>query len=532
MRFRILNSTAVVHIHQKQIPAAKKALHEAFLSRNLASPRFVRMALITRARTEVARGKLNEAMVSFEEARRANLEELMPGNYLKDTFKACLKKRDDALLIETIKKWKPMERLAFMTWDFDDSGWDDHEALSRAAFRTGQQEYLYQAYDEVLKLLENVNAAAPVRFQLAIVKWYVGLDAEGAKSLLNETLDSTTSGESYAFTNEDPATTLVYATVMMTEIIYAQYRTTPDHARKAELYVELQGLTQRPLARSIAPPKSDLAYHSLTLARMARKMASAAEYQRQMQNAFGVCYEALVDNVNWNDGFNLSMLAIVLSSMGGLETEAQFMLSAQFSKLDPAVKDEYSDSGSESEDEGEDKKTNGVKDAGKEDDGDEDYEGKDDDDEDGEDDEEEDDSLPSDEGDLADNFYSCDGECHPTTQWLAWKGRPMYTCLICSDTCLCEPCYHKRQEYNKLGAERANEACRASAGAVYCGFDHKYVRGPIPGWKGIKDGVMTVESSGGEEGGRIEVKFTEWLKEVKEVKWKEAWKRFWLKEDL
>src|ERR1700743_837632 len=108
-----------------------------------------------------------------------------------------------------------MERLAWMTWNFDDDGANDHEKFRRAAARAGQQENLCQAYEEVIKLLDNLNAAAPIRYQLAAARWIVDLDLEAAKALLNETLDTSTSGYPFALTNEDPVYTLVCAILSM-----------------------------------------------------------------------------------------------------------------------------------------------------------------------------------------------------------------------------------------------------------------------------------------------------------------------------
>ena len=207
------------------------------------------------------------------------------------------------------------------------------------------------------------------------------------------------------------------------------------------------------------------------------------------------------------------------------------MLSAQFSKLDPAVKMELSDSDSDSGD----KKVNGVK-YMRDDDGknyvkdgqseDEDVSSEEEEEENAdEDNEDKNDALSTDEDDLSQDVY-CNGECKPRTTWNAWKDRPMYVCVTCSNTCLCEECYHKRQGYNRNGGDAA---CRDSVGTNYCGTNHKYVKGPIQGWKGITDGVMTIEGPNGKE--MIKVKFREWLEELKNVKWKAAWEQFWLKED-
>ena len=535
--FQVLNLLANIHLGKKDNKSANKRICEALSKSESMTPKLVRAGLITRAKVEVAESRKDAAVASYEQARLAEPDEPLPGDVLKAQFNACLDQREDTKLVEMFKAWKPMERLAWMTWDYSETGYDDHESLRRAVARSGQQEYLFHAYEETIKLLDNLDAAAPIRYQLAGTYWTVSGNFEAAKVLMNETLDTSSSGYPFALTNEDPTYTLVCAILEISEIIYEQFRTTSDPMIKAQLYTEIRGLMNRNLAQSVASLKSELAHHSLTIARMARKMAPAHEFQQIIESSFNLCYEALTDKVGWNDMLNLCELAALISNPEGLETEARILVSAQFSKLDPAVKDDYSESDSD-----DDEQDNGTDQSGDDEDAqdtsktaDEDEEDTDENSQQTEDNEEEEDEneddedgdpLPTDEGDLSDVWSTCDGECWPAKVWRAWKGQPMYVCITCCNTCLCEDCYNKRQEYNRQGGDAA---CRASVGSMYCGTNHRYIRGPIPGWKGITDGIMTIEGENGEE--MIKVKFTDWLDELKNVKWKEAWEKFWIKED-
>jgi hypothetical protein len=60
---------------------------------------------------------------------------------------------------------------------------------------------------------------------------------------------------------------------------------------------------------------------------------------------------------------------------------------------------------------------------------------------------------------------------------------------------------------------------------TYCGKNHRYIKGPIKGWKGVKDGVMRIER---DDGSLEETEVRDWLKDLHEKRWGEAWDKFWL----
>jgi hypothetical protein len=108
---------------------------------------------------------------------------------------------------------------------------------------------------------------------------------------------------------------------------------------------------------------------------------------------------------------------------------------------------------------------------------------------------------------------SCDGECGRS--WGQWEV-PIYFCLLCTNCDLCPTCYNKRMAQNRGEP--------TTYWRPYCGENHRYAKGPIKGWKGIKGGVMRIE---GEDGKVEEIKVQDWLKELKTVRWEGAWKNFW-----
>jgi hypothetical protein len=94
-------------------------------------------------------------------------------------------------------------------------------------------------------------------------------------------------------------------------------------------------------------------------------------------------------------------------------------------------------------------------------------------------------------------------------------------CVVCTNCDLCEECWKKRDRSNK--GEEWKDWKR------YCGDDHRYIRGPIKGWKGVKDGLLRLEGEDGKE--TIEILFTQWVAGIQE-RWKEAWLGFWKRDVL
>lgn len=455
-------------------------------------PKLLRQYLVACAQAEAGAESLEMAIQSYAEAEKADPEEPMPGDLLHEEIKVIQRKNDPYETIKVIKSWKPMERFTWMTWDYWNAMWF-HEDFRRAAGRCGQQDFMVQSYQEVIMLLDRLDSSAPLKYELAVAHYRVREDLEAAKSLLNEILDKPSTGQLYALTNEDPANLLPLAISFMASLNYEQFRRTRDPTIKMSLYLETKELTQKKLAQSIAVSRGGLLHHSLIVARMARKMIGAQEFYNVLNETFSRCYEALTDKVGWNDAEVCLTLGVVLSRLEGLEEEARIAISCILAEL-----------GTDEEDGENDKQGGEVINGAKEDAGEKDAG------------EEDDDTNDADEGDLSGIQFYCDGDCDPNVEWEKWKDNQIYVCLTCDKVILCESCHAKRLSYNK-GAE-------SQVGATYCGKDHEYIVGPLPGWNGIKDGVMRIE-------GREDVKFRDWLDDLKERKWKEAWDRFWLAED-
>ncbi len=84
--------------------------------------------------------------------------------------------------------------------------------------------------------LDRVDAGAPIRLQLASVYWDVCEDAEKAKAVIVEILESNSTGWPWRFTNEELQTTLVDALLdAESDIINEEFRATGDRERKLQL---------------------------------------------------------------------------------------------------------------------------------------------------------------------------------------------------------------------------------------------------------------------------------------------------------
>ncbi|KAI0134064.1 hypothetical protein BJ170DRAFT_729328 [Xylariales sp. AK1849] len=344
----VLLANIQMNLDSPDLDTAFRSIAEALSNPVSISHSLLRNAYVTQAKIQAARENLDDAVASYEEARRANPDEPLTGDILQDEF---LANKDNGTSVDLVKKWTLYEQLAWMTWEYDD---DDahHFHFQKAAIMAGESDFVVKVYNEVIDLLDHFDAGVPLYVQLA--RWYYlsGGTLEAAKAQCLAIVDSDSNGQLYHFTNEDPSTTLIIGITELTDIIYEQ------------------DLTYRRLARAVTVTMTGLIHRDVVLARMARKVGPSHDFQDMLDTAFGDSHEALLDNVAWNDAMNLNALAEVLSNLDRLERDTQILLSAQFSKFDTASDDE---------------------------------------DDDDEDDDAE--SLPDDEGDLTGKSLRCDGVC-------------------------------------------------------------------------------------------------------------------------
>lgn len=95
-----------------------------------------------------------------------------------------------------------------------------------------------------------------------------------------------------------------------------------------------------------------------------------------------------------------------------------------------------------------------------------------------------------------------------------WWSEHLYHCLICVDCDLCHGCWERRKNAKEH---------RVEGKLIYCGRNHKYMKGPIAGWRGVQAGKIIRR-------GKLPLDFDDWLNGLKDARWPNAWKKFWTDE--
>ncbi|QSS59361.1 hypothetical protein I7I51_08796 [Histoplasma capsulatum] len=464
----------------------------------------IRKALLVRGDCESEMDKLNEAVESYGKARAIWPTEILDGKSLNGITSILGEQERFAELIENVEQWTFWERMAWLTSEDEDNR---HDTFRQAAAKVGKEDFLIKTYEEIIAYLDHSKSSATIRWELASFYQTIKGDFATAKHQFYKIID----GDSFISpaTGDEDLSTLSETQLDLTDIIYEEFRRADTVENKIASMDELKKLQTR--RRRAAVDDGDVyeTAGSIVLANMFRKMGPAHEFKNVLEKTFQKCMSSLTDDRGWNDQNSMCLLAKVLASVGGLEREAQIAFSAQFYIVDPAVEhfwsnDEESEWSTDSEDGSCESNTSsdsgswlsesdtsaGSSKSGKRRNKNEDF-------------------APN-------TDYVCNGECEDD-DIESWDDGVVYLCMICCNCDLCEECYQKRQAHNKNSTE--NNHWRR-----YCGANHWYIKGPVEGWKGIKDGYMTI----GEE----KIKFLDWLEEIRTTKWKKAWEQFWMKEDV
>ena len=507
--------------------------------------------IINQARCEIKVGELDKAIAIMDKVYK-DMDDFLDGKFVDD-ITAELEKREDfekiILVVEQLK------RLDLLVWLGFESA-EGNDRFQRAAWKCKKEDFLIKTYNTLITEADKYNIGARVRNQLATVYRFVFPNYKEAKRLLFEILDEK---RHVAFDDADEDFVFL-ARLQIADILTEQFRTAVDPKEKAILCGEMKNLA---LQHSLTMSNGFEPYESQTtvsLALMLGKLGPTSEFQDLMEKTFRKGIDSLTDTEAWNDSMGFRLLAKVLAFIPELRRDAQIAYSLIFSSVDEGILNPQEEAvggnaaaGTEGKMEaivkGEAVAPTGVEkhisstetisltsstaqlnlgmteqtqevlsltnDASIS--------------------SEETEDSPTTE-DL--NPYSsifCNGCSAPFSDWNLGS---VYLCIVCTNCDLCEDCWKKRDRCNK--GEEWTDWKR------FCGEGHRYIRGPMVGWKGVKGGVLrfagaeeekTAEGEkdgveGGDGKGRgEEIVFEEWIRGL-QCRWEEAWTHFWKREEL
>lgn len=413
------------------------------------------------------------------------------------------------------------------------------KGLQTGAMTTGQTEWLLDMYREtaMMEELRGINSTILIRW----AGFYQVIGTPDtilkAKVLLNKVVDS-----------HGMMQTVTQASFQLSDILLEEFRHTTRPGEKMAAYREMQDLARRvkeAMGTEFDPTQSQT---MIPLAHMTRKM-DAFEFQQSLDRTFAGCVEALTDDVGWNDKLSMRVLARVLALVG-LERDAQIAATCQVYVInleifkrendwklirndDDASTVEYNSGSDDGEVSGSD---DGEPEASNEPVAD-----------DPEpraspevDEEKQDDEAPGSEagetegtGKGGDGSAAGDAGGEFATGHLNWAGAPIFCkgcgieacdwttgpvhlCYYCTEVDLCQTCFNMR------AMKIAGEPIEDEEWRLPCPDGHRHIQAPIEGWESLWEGVLTI---GGEK-----LPFSQWLLELKEKRWPEAWERFWADE--
>lgn len=503
---------------KKAFEVANAAVNE--LSANSVPPPLKRTVFTTYARAQHKLGQADAALDSFAKAKASDPDGVTPGEDLVDELKVTEKKADRTEYIRMLKQWSLVERITWIASDYADKGEERHAVFCDIASETGEQGFIVNFYEEAIDFLDNLNAALPLRLDLATIYFEVCQQPSKALEILDKILDSRATGFRFPILGGTALWMMTRAVDCMTNVQLELFRKSRDPVYKAERLASQANFMQRPLSLDV--PRTSpfwMSSHRVGLAYMYLIMGPLERFQEKVQSLLDDCFAGLNDTVGWNDAPYLWMLAQTLALMSKalrddkkLRQYARIAGSAILSRIvHPANDNEEKTESDGCKDENEkamEKKDSIIekpdKSPAEEDQSDVDAS-----------DEEEDIGLPpSDEGDLLsdDTYYTCGGFCNPERKFRWWGNRSAYLYVTFASGMICEEC--------QAECDAVQRGERPFKGRHFYGIGQDKLKLPIEGWRGVKDGVIRIE---GEE----DIKMDDFLKKLETEVCKDAWERIW-----
>jgi hypothetical protein len=343
--------------------------------------------------------------------------------------------------------------------------------LARAAAETGQIDYVLQMYDEFEKRHRYIEwAFRPIAFHYVDIYCQVlgaPSDLQAAKARLRDYLDKQPRTAGWQVRTGD----ISLAYQHLADIVFEEFRAAKMVDAKAGALVELKkvvGEVTEFFGKSFDASQSQL---TIPLARMQKRLGPTADYIATLDGVFRGCIDALHDDVSWNDGASLRMLAKVLQCAAPKDEYFQHAASVAASCRLYILDMEIWKRGQETVIDGSD-------------------------------------------GDKWDMDKGASIRCDACSKAIkSWTDDVAYLCTYCTGTELCLACFDERAASEK-SAERPWR--------VICPKGHRHVKAPVQGWRGVKNGILHFETR--------QIKFQDWLDQVK-TSWATLWERFWDEDD-
>lgn len=235
-------------------------------------------------------------------------------------------------VIEMILDLTPVQRVTLLTHSgFWENGADPeiHRQLFKAALALDRVDDLLRSYSQVVRSLEIENAGAIWSKYLAHVHWRGKDDTVAAKEVIMKALNSSYSRPGFALVNVDAGLITVRNINIVSDIIYAQFQQSNNLATKQKLLKEIEDIPQLRLPQSLQINLASTIPYLLVQARMLQKIGSAQEYRNVLQQAFDICWQNLHDSLTSNDSINITLLSRVVGQLPTMQREAEILSSTQ-----------------------------------------------------------------------------------------------------------------------------------------------------------------------------------------------------------
>lgn len=464
-------------------------------------------------------------------------------------------------LMKHMKKWSEETYKTWLSWVFQN---ESRASLSRfrvAALAAQEEKMMLKRVIQFTRSMSRTGHRFWALYELAWTFRYTLGQTSDSRRVLRHLLEAKT---------HPTARKLLYdARIDLADIIYTDFRGAVRRNQKESLLKEMNGL----------PPldNEDLANSliSVPLARMTRISGEMKRFEDILNSTFNVCITALEDGEEKNDQDSFRLLAKVLSCLPGLERQAKISYSLQFSALGPkqnprphpqsygsysnvesrhqqgysslevmarrhqegisermkSLQSHETIGGSNAKEwklppcpwnrlcclqlcsigtagDLETSSTTSINEDEKDTDAEHECM---DNDKTFEPNYDPEDLFSDDE-----QLIRCNG-CNNCNVSIRWWEEPLYLCITCcTNIDLCSRCL-KKIKGSKDGKVDGNFI-------YYCGKDHKYIRGPIEGWRGVRDRYIFID-------GEDPLYFDDWLDKLKQD-WRNLWQVFWEAEAL